>query len=454
MAEVILSPADTPSFDGVFIYKIILSSSIYAVTIDKFQKLKLPDVPGIYFFKKGKTVLYVGKATSLRDRVRSYFSKDLIDTRGPLIVKMVEEASTIDWEETQSVLEALILEAHTIKTLTPSYNSKEKDNKSYNYVVITDEAFPKVLIIRGREILLGKDKKGNLHDPYLHIFGPFPHGTQLREALKIVRKLFPYRDKCIPLSELKDFSKAKPCFNRQIGMCPGVCTGEVDQKEYTKIIKNIVLFFEGKKKTIEKNLLKDMKDLAKKKQFEKAQEIKEKIYSLNHIRDVTLIKRDVFMDRGNSSSDFRVEAYDVAHFSGKETVGVMTVVENGEVNKDQYRKFKIRGIGGIKIDDTGNLKELLKRRIGHLEWQLPDLIVIDGGTAQINVARNVLKENNLNIEIVSVVKDDRHKPKDFIGEKKTIEKYKNEILLANSESHRFAINFHRTRLRGRIKRKF
>jgi excinuclease ABC subunit C len=237
-------------------------------------------------------------------------------------------------------------------------------------------------------------------------------------------------------------------------MCPGVCTGEVNQKEYAKIIKNIILFFEGKKKIIEKNLLKDMKDLARKKQFEKAQEIKEKIYSLNHIRDVTLIKRDVFMDRDDSRSSFRVEAYDIAHFAGKETVGVMTVVENGEVNKDQYRKFKIKGFGKVKIDDVGNLRELLSRRLGHPEWQLPDLIVIDGGTAQMNVAKNLLKENGLNIEIVSVVKDDRHKPKDFIGDKETIEKYKNEILLANSESHRFAIQFHRKRLRGRVKRGF
>lgn len=422
------------------------------MTIDKFQKLNLPDAPGIYFFKRGSVVLYVGKATSLRDRVRSYFSKDLIDTRGPLIVKMVEEATTIDWEETQSVLEALIIEAYTIKTLTPPYNSKEKDNKSYNYVVITDEAFPKVLTIRGREIVLGKDKKGHIHDPYLHIFGPFPHGSQLREALKIVRKIFPYRDKCVPYSELKDFTKAKPCFNRQIGMCPGVCTGEVSQKEYAKTVKNIVLFFEGKKKMIEKNLLRDMKDLARKKQFEKAQEIKEKIYSLNHIRDVTLIKRDVFMDRDDSRNLFRVESYDIAHFSGKETVGVMVVVENGEVNKNQYRKFKIKGRESVKIDDVGNLRELLNRRLKHLEWRLPDLIVIDGGVAQINVARSVLKENNLNIEIVSVVKDDKHKPKDFIGNKETVEKYKNEILLANNESHRFAIKFHRERLRGRIKK--
>lgn len=423
------------------------------MTIDKFQKIKLPDTPGIYFFKKGKHVLYVGKATSLRDRVRSYFSKDLMDTRGPLLVKMIEEATTIDWEETQSVLEALILEAHTIKTLTPSYNSKEKDNKSYNYVVITDEAFPRVLTIRGREILLGKDKKGNLHELYLHIFGPFPHGSQLREALKIVRKLFPFRDKCTPFSELKDPTKAKPCFNRQIGMCPGVCTGEVGEKEYAGIIKNITLFFEGKKKTIEKNLLKEMKSLAKSKQFEKAQEIKEKIYALNHIRDISLIKRDIFMNKIGLSQSFRIEAYDIAHLSGQQTVGVMTVVLNGELEKNEYRKFKIRGDGKVMIDDTKNLQEVLRRRLEHLEWTLPDLIVIDGGIAQKNAAEKVLKENGLNIEIISVVKDTRHKPRDFIGKKETLEKRKDEILLANSEAHRFAIAYHRDLMREPFKGK-
>jgi len=419
----------------------------HSVTLEDFQKLSLPDCPGVYFFQKGKATIYVGKATSLRDRVRSYFSRELIDTRGLFIVKMIEEATTITWQETTSVLEALILEAYNIKTISPVYNSKEKDNKSYNYVVITDENYPRVLTVRGREILLGKNKKGNVEYTYTHTFGPFPQGAQLREALRIIRKLFPYRDKCTPFEEMSDPAKARPCFNRQIGMCPGVCTGEVSRKEYLKIIRNIILFFEGKKSQIEKNLLRDMKGHIKDREFEKAQKVKEKIFALNHIRDVTLIKRDVFLEPNSGDDVFRIEAYDIAHMSGKGTVGVMVVLENGEVNRNEYRKFRIRGKGVVAVDDTKNLQEVLTRRLAHVEWPLPDLIVIDGGVAQINVAKKTIKEKKLYIKVVSVVKNDKHKPQDFIGENDIVEKRRVEILLANSEAHRFAIAYHRNLMR-------
>ena len=183
---------------------------------------KLPDSPGVYLFKRGKNILYIGKATSLKDRVRSYFSKDIAETRGPLIVKMLSEFQTIDHIKTDSVLEALILEAHLIKKYQPEANVAQKDNKSFNFVVITKEDFPRVLTVRSRELLI--------NNPYdiAHSFGPFPNGGQLKEALKLVRKLFPYRDKCTPASELKPNQKPKPCFNRQIGLCPGVCSGDGD----------------------------------------------------------------------------------------------------------------------------------------------------------------------------------------------------------------------------------
>lgn len=407
----------------------------------QFDKLELPDNPGIYFFKKGKDILYVGKATSLRDRVRSYFSRDLIATRGPLLVKMVEEAETITWTETASVLEALILEAFTIKKHLPIYNTKEKDNKSYNFVVITDEEYPRVLIERGRSLL--NDPNLNNSDIKLRsVFGPFPHGTQLRDAVKIVRKIFPFRDKCIPNS-------GKACFNRQIGLCPGVCTGDISKLEYARIIRNIELFFSGKKEQIQKNLEKEMKGYAKAREFEKAEMIKRRVFALDHIRDVSLIRNDVFDSGDIPQSQYRIEAYDIAHISGKDTVGVMVVLEDGELNKNEYRKFKIRGVGGeVRVDDTANLKELLTRRLGHAEWKLPNLIVLDGGIAQRNVAEAVLKDRGFDIEIASVVKDERHTAKEIVGNRVTIEKREREILLINAESHRFAQAYH-TNLRRR-----
>jgi len=407
----------------------------------QFEKTSLPDNPGIYFFKKGKDILYVGKATSLRDRVRSYFSSDLVVTRGPFLVKMVDEAEKITYTETNSVLEALILEAYTIKEYQPIYNTKEKDDKSYNFVVITDEAYPRLLVERGRN-LLNDPKLSKLNIKIRSVYGPFPFGNQLRDAVKIIRRIFPFRDKCIPVS-------GKPCFNRQLGLCPGVCSGEISKKEYARLICNIELFFSGKMAQIHKNLEKEMKAYAKAKEFEKAELTKRRLFSLDHIRDVSLIRNDVFDSGDIPQSQYRIEAYDIAHISGKDTVGVMVVLEDGELARNEYRKFKIKGVDGeVKVDDTKNLRELLTRRLGHAEWKLPNLIVLDGGVAQRNVAEAVLKAHGFSIEIASVVKDERHIAKEIVGKTSTIQKHAKEILLLNSESHRFAQAYH-TNLRRR-----
>lgn len=402
------------------------------------KKFNIPDKPGVYFFLKGKDILYIGKATSLKDRTKSYFGKDIINTRGPLILDMVFKADSIKWQETDSVLEALILEANLIKKHQPYYNTKEKDDKSFNYVCITKDEIPKVIIVRGRNL----EQKN-----YSKIYGPFPNGGQLKEALNLIRKIFPFLDE-------KSRIKGSYEFYRQIKLIP-------DQKEIIfQNIKNIKLLFEGKKKSILKNLEKEMKMYAKAHAFEKAGEIKRQIFALQHIQDVSLIKEsndyafrrshsvlktqeisggseDSFK-RNHSYNAFRIEAYDVAHMSGKDMVGVMVVLHDGEPAKNEYRKFKIKNY--TSSNDTGALFEMLNRRFKHTEWQMPDLIVVDGSTAQRNVALKILKEYNLKIPVSAVVKDDKHKAKMILS---ADPKLKKDILLANSEAHRFAIKYHK-----------
>ena len=342
---------------------------------------------------------------------------------------MLEEAESIEFAQTDSVLEALILEASVIKKHQPRYNSREKDDKSYNYVTFTEEDFPKVIVTRGSGT-----------------YGPFPHSGELKEALKIIRKIFPYSDSCTPCVALAKRSRpCKPCFNVQLRLCPGPCANLISKQDYRKIIRHLKLFFEAKKTELIKSLEKEMKALAREHKFEEAEKIKRQIFALEHIQDIALIKQDL----ENSSTalgatrKMRVEAYDIAHISGTDTVGVMTVAENNELTKSQYRKFKIRN---DKNDDTNNLKEIITRRLGHPEWPLPNLIVVDGGVAQINAALAILKANNLDINVVGVVKDDRHKAREILGLRdKTLEKL---VLLANVEAHRFAIGFHR-KLRGK-----
>jgi excinuclease ABC subunit C len=392
------------------------------------RKYKISDNPGVYFFRKGKNIIYIGKATSLRDRVKSYFGKDLIETRGPLLVDMVFQANKLDWQETDSVLEALILEATLIKKYQPKYNTKEKSDKSFNYVCITKESFPKVLIIRERGIS-EKFKNIKLQAKY----GPFTNGSQLRDAMKIIRNIFPFID--VQSAKRDNFE-----FYRQLGLTPDTGTKEA-QVAYNKNITNLKLFFQGKKKRIIFNLKKEMALYAKNREFEHANEIKKRIFALMHINDIALIKNSLETRTFGLEPNFRIEAYDIAHMGGKSMVGVMTVVEDGEVVKNEYKKFKIRT--QLRSNDTGALEEVLLRRFRHSEWGLPDLVVVDGGVAQINVAKKTLSFYKYKIPIVSVVKDDKHKAKAIMGDEDISKKHKKSILLSNSEAHRFAITYHK-----------
>lgn len=418
------------------------------------EKIKdLPDTPGVYIFLKRKvggegkkvvrtplstlhspfskhSVLYIGKATSLKDRVRSYFGSDLLATRSLLIERMIREVDDIDYKQTDSVLEALILESSLIKRYQPVYNTKEKDGKSFSYVVITKEEYPRVFSIRGRELQTQYDP-----DYFRNIYGPYTSGVSLKEALKIIRKIFPFRGEKDAID-----GKRKSRLNEEIGIVPNLRDG-ISRKEYDNIIKNISLFFEGKKLQILKNLNREMKELAKKMEFEKAREVKRKIFALTHINEAAILRGERREEKG-----IRIEAYDVSHMSGRDMVGVMTVIENGLLQKSDYRKFNIKSIKDA--NDTGALAEILRRRFLHEEWALPALIVLDGGKAQINTAKKVLEEFGYGIPIVSVVKDEKHRAREILGNLSYRKQYEVDILLLNNEAHRFAINFHRRKTRA------
>lgn len=407
------------------------------LSIDSFHKEnKLPEVPGVYFFlDENREILYIGKATSLRDRVKSYFSRDIQETRGPKISLMLDRARYIAYRETDSVLEALILESNLIKAKQPPHNTDAKDDKSYYLVAITKELYPRVLMVRGRDI---EQKK--FIDPVKYLFGPFPSGGGLREALKIVRKLFPFRDKCKPFERTAKHMKniPHPCFSAQIGLCPGVCSGRISRQEYGKTINHIRLFFEGHKNDIIKQLKREMKVSAKELRFERANEIKKTLFGLQHIQDIALIKDDL-----KERHAHRIEAYDVAHLGGTASVGVMTVVEQSRSNPSEYRQFKLRG--KHNGNDLTALEEILTRRLKHTEWALPEIIVVDGSLPQVAVAEKVLTCVGLTIPVLGVVKDEKHRPDHFVGEEALTNRFKKEMLLANSEAHRFAITFHRKR---------
>ncbi len=392
--------------------------------------------PGVYrFIDKDDNVLYVGKATNLRHRVRSYFDDDLIKKRGRFIVDMVAKAVRVTTESSPSVLDALILEAALIKEIQPPYNTREKDNRSFTYIVITEEEYPRVLALRERTVAMTGDEEKK----YKRVYGPFPSGATVRTMLSLIRKMIPFRDRCTPL-------QGKPCFNRQLGLCPGVCDGSITSREYAQNINEIILFFERKRDRLIKELERNMRHAAKEMAFEKASEYKRILFALTHINDVALISDETRLASQRSAKirnrAFRIEGYDIAHLFGTYTVGVMTVIHDGRPEKSQYRKFKIREREGA-IDDLARLEEVLRRRFGHKEWQEPDIVVVDGGRTHLLRARKVLGALGVRSAVVALVKDAHHKARAIIGSKELAESFRPSIVLVNLEAHRFAVNYHR-----------
>lgn len=422
----------------------IMSSNI------KEQLKEISSNPGVYIFKnKSGHILYIGKATNLKSRVSSYFLKATENRPVQYAINQIFKVETI---ETDSVLEALILESNLIKKNQPKYNIDLKDDKSFSYAVITKEKFPRVLIFRGTDLGDKKIQNTKYNIQYTSKFGPYTSKKQLETALKIIRKIFPYH------SNKQETEKG--CLDYQIGLCPGPYAGKISAKEYLKNIKNIKMILEGRKKILVKKLEKEMKESGKKNEFEKAAEIRNKIFALNHIRDIALISRvnekfEIQNLKSETNSKFkiknskflRIEAYDISNIYGQYAVGSMVVFKNNEPEKSQYRKFKIKTIQGA--DDVGMMREILIRRFNN-NWAKPNIILLDGGQGHLNMAFSLLKVYGLNIPIVAVAKgpdrkkmDLRFKNVDLRNSLKEILNNQNLLKQIMDEAHRFAITYHK-----------
>ena len=403
---------------------------------DFTKQLRLfPKKPGVYLFRGSrKEALYVGKATSLRDRVKQYFSGH--DTRGERIIQLVKSTVSIDYIETDSVIEALILEAEYIRKYKPKYNIDGKDDKSFSFFIITKEQFPRVVILRQtdfdkeqfRDAVYQKGKK----------FGPYTSRDQMKIALKIIRRIFPFHDR----SEKSE----KGCLHFQMGLCPGPYAGVISEVEYKRNLRNISLFLSGHKKMILTKLEKLMRSLAKKEEFEKAEKVKRQIFALTHINDIALMKKDIAFTRF-STHDMRVEAYDISHIDGDHMVASMVVFINGVADISQYRKFKVQSINGI--NDVGAMREVLARRLNHLDdWGVPQLIILDGGKGHINMADDLWQKLDISIPVIAVAKGPTRKKIDvyksaFFAVNHEIITNKDLLESMREEAHRFAIAYHK-----------
>lgn len=345
---------------------------------------KIPRKPGVYWFKdKDNQILYVGKATSLSSRIGQYFQEPL-DRKTK---KMVAKAVDVDWAETNSEVMATVLEAKLIKQYQPKYNVQLKDGKRHLYLGITKDNYPRVKVLRRPEL---EDLK--------FWAGPFPSSVALKQLLRWIRRIFPYCS-CSP-------ARKRPCLYYQIDLCPG--PGIVSKKKYLENINSIIKFFSGQSEELLEELKKEMHDLAGKQKFEEADEIKKQIQQLERIiyskrrlsgqklqinKGLDKIKQ-ILIKYQNVDPFYlqRIEAYDIANLTDKVIVGSMVVLTNGEVDKSEYRKFKIKR---RVQDDPKALAEIIRRRLNHQEWMYPQLILVDGGRPQLQAVIPVLRKFDL-----------------------------------------------------------
>ena len=545
---------------------------------------KLPGKPGVYLMHDEKDhIIYVGKAISLKNRVRQYFQSSR--NKSVKIEQMVTHIRRFEYIVTDSELEALVLECNLIKEHHPKYNTMLMDDKAYPFIkVTTNEPYPRVML--ARKMLKDKAK----------YFGPFTSSQAVRDTIELLHKLYHIRscNRSLP----KDIGKERPCLNYHIKQCDAPCQGYISQEEYGKSISEVLRFLGGNYTPIQKELEEKMLKASEEMEFEKAIEYRELLNSVNKIaqkqkitdsswedRDILAVATDkedavvqVFFIRGGRligrdhfylkiqqdelktniidsfikqyyagtpfipsvlmvqevledsslleewlsakrgakvsilvpkkgtkekmvelaennakmvlakdkerlkreegrtigavkeiekligvQDIYRMEAYDISNTNGFESVGSMVVYERGKPKKNDYRKFKIKGVKGA--DDYASMREVLTRRFMHgLKEKeeskevggftvFPDLILMDGGRGQVNIALEVLDALHLNIPVCGMVKDDHHRTRGlyFQNEEITIDRSSEAFRLITriqDEAHRFAIEYHK-QLRGK-----
>lgn len=530
---------------------------------------------------KNDAILYVGKAVSLKNRVRQYFqsSRNL----SPKIQKMVSKVARFEYIVVDSEMEALVLECNLIKEHRPKYNTMLKDDKHYPYIRVTvQEPFPRVLFARTR----GKDKA--------KYFGPYTSGQAVKDTLDLLKKTYQIRNCNLSLPKEKN---SRPCLYYHMGQCKAPCRGEISQEEYRQAIEQVLAFLGGNFSPITKRLERLMKEASETLEFERAAEYRDLLNSVKRMaerqkaddsltvdRDIAAIatageeavvqvffvregkmigrehyyltgvegeeraavlqefikqyyggtphipkelllseeiaeralleeylsersgrrvkilvpkkgekERLVELAEKNASlvlqkdaekiaaeekktrgaadeiaallglSELgRTESYDISNTAGYASVASMVVFDNGRPNRAEYRKFRIKTVQGP--DDYASMREVLTRRFSHglrareegnedNFSKFPDLILMDGGKGQVNIAEEVLRELKINIPVCGMVKDDKHHTRGlyFQNEELPMNQHGEGFRLLTriqDETHRFAIEYHRS-LRGK-----
>ena len=387
------------------------------------SKLKeLPKEPGVYFHKNtGGEIIYVGKAAVLRNRVRQYFQKSRI--RDPKTDALVAEIADTDWMVVDSEIEALFLEAEMIRRYMPRYNILLRDDKSLSYIRIDyNSDYPTVTTTR-RPL-----------DDGAKYFGPYLSALSIRQALKSLRRIFPYATRRVP-------GQKRATLFYHLGIDPGLEEGRTSLEDYRVNLRKLMAVIEGKRKNVEKEVEKDMKAAAKAQDFEMAARLRNQLFSLRNLTRQVIFSDKEFQDisKDHALNELvnllsiervprRIEGYDVSHMQGTDVVASMVVFTNGVSDKREYRKFKTKKDHN---NDFFNMNETIKRRLSEKNikaWGRPDIVLIDGGKGQLDAAIRARDEMGQDaLPFIGLAKRE---------EQIVIQKSKSNVTLSEPELHR------------------
>lgn len=408
------------------------------------QSLSFPTQSGVYLFRDSdEKVLYIGKALSLNDRIKSYFVKEIVG-RSPGIDLMVEQAVSLSYFVTDSEIEALMLEAKLIRQHKPKYNILLRDDKSFALIRIDwSEPFPGVYLAREKDLetILERRKKSRTAGIRQKIdqqefFGPYLSSQSVKVALGTLRKVWPFRD-CSATKYKNHQNMGRGCLYGSLGLCPAPCAAAKaqDQESYRKNIEQLKQFLRGEQRQLIKNLEQEMKAASEKEEFELAKIYRDRLTSLRHLQNMAMVSRLVESSTGRFSEkrveeraidktreylpsrDLLFEGYDISNNQGSYAVGavisgfvfegkirpvqgIMELRERFVWNKTGYRKFRIKEV--TKISDVDMLAEVVRRRLNRYifalkdseweKWRLPDMLVMDGGKGQLGIVQKVVEE--------------------------------------------------------------
>ena len=388
--------------------------------------------PGVYLMKSAKRrTIYIGKAASLKKRVRSHFFS-ASSKRGIFL----REVEGIDYIECDTEEQALFLEASLIKEKKPKYNVALRDDKSYPFVGITADKFPRVFIFRPKKIAAGINN--------ITLIGPYPKVKLLKSSLALLREVFPYRS-CAKMPK-------KACLYFHLRLCPAPCIGKIPFKDYRKNIYGIYKVLNGERKRLISHLNRRMKEFSSRFEFEAAETVKNQILSIGNLYSGKAKGHSLFFLKeclGLAKVPIYIEAIDISSLSGKEAVGSLVVFKAGVPDKSSYRRFKIKGVK--RVNDYAMAAEVVKRRYLRLlnkNLALPDLIVIDGGLGHVDTVEEELNKLGLDIPLIGIAKRNeevwfpqrvhRNNPLRISKDNPCL----HLIQRVRDEAHRFAHNYH------------